>query len=137
MKLQREVVTVVFVSAMLASLHGPKVPGQSTGACRHTNPEKLRLCRPCKAFADPSASRAEVPSVDAPGAAKCPFSQLKELAKGPQPRTLGDGAQSEGVPIPGPSPLSLNSLLDVGSIFYEGLHAAQLRFSRNYGPICR
>jgi len=39
--------------------------------------------------------------------------------------------------VPGPSPFSLDSLIDVGTIFFEGLHVAMLKFSEKYGPVCR
>lgn len=32
---------------------------------------------------------------------------------------------------------SLESLVDVGTIFFEGLHVAMLKFSQKYGPVCR
>jgi hypothetical protein len=31
----------------------------------------------------------------------------------------------------------LESLGDVGTIFFEGLHVAMLKFSQKYGPVCR
>jgi hypothetical protein len=40
------------------------------------------------------------------------------------------------VDVPGPSHV-LQSMSDVGTIFFEGLHVAMLKFSQLYGPVCR
>ena len=72
------------------------------------------------------------------GLSKCPFqsvaSAFSQAAASPsRPETAsGDTKQ-----IPGPHPMSLESLLDVTEIFRNGLHVAMLKFSGKYGPICR
>eukprot|EP00878_Enallax_costatus_P019160 GHUV01020204.1.p1 GENE.GHUV01020204.1~~GHUV01020204.1.p1 ORF type:complete len:498 (+),score=145.15 GHUV01020204.1:378-1871(+) len=66
-------------------------------------------------------------------ASGCPFTALKNQ--------LGLSAQNAPVKtaaeVPGPEPFSLESLGDVGTIFFEGLHVAMLKFSQKYGPVCR
>lgn len=70
---------------------------------------------------------------DAAAASGCPFSALKQQLL---PQANRQHAAS-GIPVPGPAPFSLESLGDVSTIFFEGLHVAMLQFSQKYGPICR
>jgi hypothetical protein len=80
------------------------------------------------------------PSLDAPGAADaaaagCPFTALRnQLGVGANSRPEVDAAAAD---VPGPAPFSFESLVDVGTIFFEGLHVAMLKFSEKYGPVCR
>lgn len=75
-------------------------------------------------------------SVAADGAAAgCPCTALKaQFAAATQPSTRQAAADT---PLPGPAPFSLESLGDVGTIFFEGLHVAMVKFSAMYGPVCR
>lgn len=70
--------------------------------------------------------------------ASCPFAAASAALQGwqqgaAQQQEEGDGAMQ----TPGPSPFSLQSLMDVSLIFTEGLHEAMLRFSARYGPVSR
>lgn len=71
---------------------------------------------------------------DAAAASGCPFSAFKQQLL---PQTNRQQQAASDIPVPGPAPFSLESLGDVSTIFFEGLHVAMLQFSQKYGPICR
>jgi hypothetical protein len=70
-------------------------------------------------------------------ASGCPFSALKAQLTGAAAAPAGPHSAGDAMPAPGPPPFSLQSLSDVGTIFFEGLHVAMLKFSEKYGPVCR
>lgn len=76
---------------------------------------------------------------DATAAAACPFTALKNQLTAAS-RVVQQKQQqrsSADVAVPGPAPFSLESLSDVATIFFQGLHVAMLAFNQKYGPVCR
>jgi hypothetical protein len=75
-------------------------------------------------------------AADAAAVSGCPFTALKTQLTG-----VGRLPQKQhtaaNVSVPGPAPFSFESLGDVGTIFFEGLHVAMLKFDQKYGPVCR
>jgi hypothetical protein len=71
-------------------------------------------------------------------ASKCPFhSVASAFSQAGASPSRPEAAAKEAMHIPGPHPMSIESLLDVSEIFRNGLHVAMLKFSEKYGPICR
>ncbi|WIA42697.1 hypothetical protein OEZ86_008649 [Tetradesmus obliquus] len=107
------------------------------GSCCVTRAKSASAGRTCSLVArvatnpaGSAATRSLTALTESAEASGCPFTALKSQLTRPKP----DQVQ---VDVPGPAPFSLESLGDVGTIFFEGLHVAMLKFSAKYGPVCR
>lgn len=126
--------------------HPPQQLGRGTGLharrsiCQHSrNAVHTRslntAARAASNSAGSASSFAHSVAADAAAAASssCPFTALKSQLS----VTTWAQPKQEAASVPGPAPFSLESLGDVCTIFFDGLHVAMLSFSQKYGPVCR
>jgi hypothetical protein len=128
--------------------HPPQQLGRGTGLhtqhsiCQHSRQRCTRspntAARAASNSAGSASSFAHSVAADAAAAAAassgCPFTALKSQLSATWPQQPKAEAVAS---VPGPAPFSLQSLGDVGTIFFDGLHVAMLNFSQKYGPVCR
>ncbi|KAF6262648.1 cytochrome P450 [Scenedesmus sp. NREL 46B-D3] len=115
--------------------HTQTLPGSSC-VTRAKSPSAGRTCcliaRAATNTAGSAATRSITALTEGVEASGCPFTALKSQLT--RPSAKPDQKQAD---VPGPAPFSFESLGDVGTIFFEGLHVAMLKFSQKYGPVCR
>lgn len=117
---------------------GTGLHAQSSICQRSRSPRQRRsqnTARAASNSAGSASSFAHSVAADASAVAssRCPFTALKSQLS----VTWAQPKQETELSVPGPAPFSLESLSDVGTIFFDGLHVAMLNFSQKYGPVCR